>query len=66
MAESLARALNRHSREGVDFLGSADSSAFLDLMDDYFLGEEQEDELPDNNDYDEQFYDLGGKINPKT
>ena len=46
MAEKIARELNRLTRGECDFL-SADSSALLELIDEYLGPEEQEqDELP--------------------
>ena len=47
MADRVARSLNRLD---YDFLGSSDSSALLELIGEYFGGEEQEEALPDDSD----------------
>ena len=45
--EAVAKALNNHSREFLNFLGGgADNSAFADLVGDYFTSDDPE-EAPD-------------------
>ena len=48
MEQKVARALNGLIQEAFDLLGGSDSPGLQNLIQDYFCGEEQEDELLDS------------------
>ena len=48
MEQQVTSALNRHALDAVNLLGGSDGPALQQLIEDYFCGEEQDEELPDS------------------
>lgn len=46
-SKEVARAINRIAREGLDLLGTSDSSALLDFVEEYLCGDDGDDDDED-------------------